>query len=657
MAIVKMKRLRLAGLSCQREELLRELQQLGCVEVSEPEERPEDEAWAALVRAEDCALQSNRDRAERLNGALDTLNKHVKEKRGLLTPLPQVAEAELYSSETAEAAAAAAEAVTAAEERMEAARAELGRLKGQRRALEPWAPLDVPLDVKNTRSAVYLFGGIAARWDPEAVEAGLAEVTGLCQLCWAGRDGDQRCLLAICHAQAERGVLEYLKEFGFARASLKEWSGTAAANLAAIDGAIAGLEKELAAAGEELAAQAERRQALELSIDRVRQDIAREDAAGRLMASERAFFLEGWFPASEEARVAETLDRVGCAWECADPTEEEYPDVPVRLKNNPITEPFNVITETYSLPAYGSVDPNPLMAPFFIAFFGFMMNDIGYGLLMMLGTAVYLKMARPRGGTRNMMTMFFLCGISSIFWGCLTGSFFGDFLPKLFQLTGVADDFVWFWPPLFTPVNDIIMVMVGSMVLGVIQVFVGMAVSVVEKFRHGEVLDAVTQEIAWYLILGGAAVAIAGPMLGGAALGTVGVVLLIAGFGLLLAGNLIRAKGLGGLMGFGGDLYNGISGYFSDILSYLRLMALMMAGSIIASVFNTLGSVFGLVPFIIVSLIGNILNLVLNLLGCYVHTMRLQCLEFFGRFYKDGGKPFRPLAVETQYVDILKEEM
>ena len=86
-------------------------------------------------------------------------------------------------------------------------------------------------------------------------------------------------------------------------------------------------------------------------------------------------------------------------------------------------------------------------------------------------------------------------------------------------------------------------------------------------------------------------------------------------------------------------------------------MALMMAGSIIATVFNTLGSVFGLVPFLIVALIGNVLNLVLNLLGCYVHTLRLQCLEFFGRFYQDGGKLFRPLTVETKYVDILKEEI
>ena len=362
------------------------------------------------------------------------------------------------------------------------------------------------------------------------------------------------------------------------------------------------------------------------------------------------------------------LGNFQCAWEAAEPTQDEYPQVPIKLKNNPVTGPFTAITEMYSMPAYGSVDPNPLMAPFFIAFFGFMMNDIGYGVLMVLGTALFLAKARPKGTMRDMMAMFFMCGISSVFWGCLTGSFFGDFLSKLFDLTGsaaavpgyhdAAGSFIWFWKPLFTPINDTITVMIGSMVLGVIQVFTGMAVSVSMKLRQGQVLDAVTQEMAWWCILIGAALAIGGPMIpgGSAALGTAGMVILVLGVVLLPVGSILRSKSALGAVTWLWDAYQGISGYFSDILSYLRLMALMMAGSIIASVFNTLGSVFGLVPFIIVAIIGNTLNLVLNLLGCYVHTMRLQCLEFFGRFYQDGGKPFRPLAVETKYVDILKEE-
>lgn len=652
MAIVKMKRLRLAGLTGQKEELLRELQRLGCVEVSEPEERPDDPAWASLLPAGDEDLAVSKGRSAELNAALTTLNKHVKKKSGgLLTPLPQVAEEELYNREKAEAAAAAADAITAAAERMEVIRAEQGRLKTQRKVLEPWETLDVPLDVKEAKNVSYTFGGIAARWDPLEVEGAAAEVTDLCQLVWAGKDSNQRYLLVICHKRAERAVFDCLKQFGFVRASLRDWSGTAAANMAAIDTSLAQLDKDMELARTELAAQAQRRSDLELSIDRVRQDIAVSEAEGRLMTSQRAFFLEGWFPAEEEKRVAQVLDNSGCAWEAADPTEEEYPRVPIKLKNNPVTAAMNPITEMYSMPAYGSVDPNPLMAPFFIAFFGFMMNDIAYGLLMVIGTALYLKLKKPREGTRNMMTLFFLCGLGSIFWGCLTGSFLGDFFPQLFKLLDPNSTFVWFWPPLFSPVNDTILVMIGSMALGAIQVFTGMAISVVEKFRKGDPLDAVFDEISWWIVIGTAVWAI----LGG---GTIALVALVAGILMLVLGGTRKDKGFfGKVAGAIGIIYNGVSGFFSDILSYLRLMALMMAGSIIAQVFNTLGSVFGLVPFIIVSLIGNILNLVLNLLGCYVHTLRLQCLEFFGRFYKDGGKLFKPLAVDTKYVDIIKEEM
>ena len=99
-----------------------------------------------------------------------------------------------------------------------------------------------------------------------------------------------------------------------------------------------------------------------------------------------------------------------------------------------------------------------------------------------------------------------------------------------------------------------------------------------------------------------------------------------------------------------------MTGYFGDILSYSRLMALMLAGSVIAQVFNTLGAIPGnVIIFLIISLVGNTLNFALNLLGCYVHDLRLQCLEYFGKFYQDGGKPFRPLSWNTKYYDIVKE--
>ena len=658
MSIVKMKRLRLIGLQEGREELLRELQSLGCVQVDTVTAAQDDPTWAGLVHPDSRALEEARDRLEQTRAALEVLQKAVPEKKGLLDPLPQATEGELFDEAMFTRTGEAAERLCRLEKELAELNAEGERLTARRKGLEPWVGLDVPLDTPSTSSVSVIFGSVPVRTDLAAMEAALGDPGQLCAVYPAGSDRESRYLLLVCHKSAEDEVMTALRGFGFGRVTFRDITGTALANdveLSTRYEANCAKAKEVT---DQIAAFGKDRRELELSADRALQEVRRQEAASRLMDSDAAFVLSGWFPAESEEQVRKVLDCCPCAWECADPTEEEYPQVPVKLQNNPITAAVNPVTEMYSLPAYDSVDPNPLMLPFFVLFFGFMMNDIAYGLLMILGTGIYLKLKKPREGTRNMMTLFLLCGISSVFWGCLTGSFFGDFLPKLFSLTGVDDNFVWFWPPLFTPVNDIITVMVGSIALGVIQVFSGMAISMVEKFRHGEAMDAITGEIAWWFILLGAAGAIGGSAVGlPPVVGTIGTGSLILGLVLLLAGNLIRSKGLGGIVGFGGDIYNGISGYFSDILSYLRLMALMMAGSIIASVFNTLGSVFGLVPFIVVSLIGNTLNLVLNLLGCYVHTLRLQCLEFFGRFYKDGGRAFRPLAVETQYVNVLKEEL
>ncbi len=658
MAIVKMKRLRLMGLRSDREELLRLLQGMGCVELREPAIDLTDPDWAALAKPEGSGLSKAKEQNQLLSGALDSLNKYAPAKDGLFAPRPEVSEAELFDDGAYAAGLETARQIAGEEKALAVCQAEQNKLRTQRASLEPWSSLDVPLDQEDTANTSVIFGAVPGRTDFSAMEGALAAAVELAEIFPAGSDQELRYFLLVCHASAEHDCAEALRPYGFSRVNLRGWTGTAEDNIRAIDNKLAALEREEREHKERIGVLAGERGNLRRCVDRSTQEIRREESKARLVDTEDAFYLDGWFPAADEPRVRQALDGLLCAYETAEPREEEYPEVPIKLKNNPVTAPFRVITEMYSMPAYDGVDPNPLMAPFFILFFGFMMNDIGYGLLMVLGTAIYLKMAKPRGTTRDMMTMFFMCGISSIFWGCLTGSFFGDFLPKLFDLTGIDHNFVWFWPPLFTPINDTITVMIGSIALGVIQVFTGMAISTVEKFRHGEALDAVTGEIAWWFILLGAAGAICGSAVEGLppVLGTIGLAALVLGLVLLLAGNLIRSKSIGGIVGFGGDLYNGISGYFSDILSYLRLMALMMAGSIIASVFNTLGAVFGLVPFIIVSVIGNALTLVLNLLGCYVHTLRLQCLEFFGRFYKDGGKAFRPLAVETKYVNISKEE-
>ena len=664
-----MKRLRLIAMNQDRDALLKSLLHAGCVEISEPEAYLEDEAWSALLQRGDGDPGEARALQTELKQAADVLAKYAPQKSGMFTARDEIRERELMDRGPLDKALRTARTINGHAKEMGLLAARAARLQADQLALRPWESCTVPLELKGTRTVRVLLGTVPNTVDFNAMCGAAAEAAECVEITKLSEDREQQYLEVLVHKDAEQAVLEALRAWGFAFSQLKELTGTAAENLRRLDDEIRQAERQREKELEGIRSLASSRKELEVCIDRVEQELATESAKERLLTGGSILYLDGWTPAEDTGKLEKALAGFDCAWELSEPAPEDYPQVPIKLKNNIFTRCMNTVTEMYSLPAYDGVDPNPLMAPFFIIFFGFMMNDIAYGLLMVLGTAIFLSKARPKGTMRYMMTMFLMCGVTSIFWGCLTGGFFGDFLPKLFDLLGVAASmpgyhdasgaFVWFWKPLFTPVNDIITVMVGSIAMGVVQVFTGMAVSVEEKFRHGSALDAVTQEIAWYCILGGAALAIAGNLLAGLppVLGTTGIAILVLGLALLLVGNLIRAKGLGGIIGFGGDIYNGVSGYFSDILSYLRLMALMMAGSIIATVFNTLGSVFGLVPFLIVSLFGNVLNLVLNLLGCYVHTLRLQCLEFFGRFYQDGGKLFRPLTVETKYVDILKEEI
>ena len=242
------------------------------------------------------------------------------------------------------------------------------------------------------------------------------------------------------------------------------------------------------------------------------------------------------------------------------------------------------------------------------------------------------------------------CGVATFIMGALTGGFFGDFIPQLCRIINPNSTFEL--PSLFTPLNDTMPIMIGSLALGLIQIFTGMGVSAVKKIKDGHFPDALWEEFTWWVILAGVALMVL-------KIGTVHgvpVVLVIGGL-MLVYGSTRNARGFGKVTSLVAAIYNGVTGYFSDTLSYVRIMALMLSGSVIAQVFNTLGATFGnVILFVIISMIGNMLNLALNLLGCYVHDMRLQFLEFFNRFYQAGGKAYQPLTPQTKYMQVIKEE-
>ena len=642
MAILKMKKLRICGVSEEQTQLIRQLQLLGSVEIGAPCALTDTQGVQVFCAGDGKSADALLRTSARLTSALETLKHYETKKGGLFAARPEKTIGELFSDEAYAAALDTAQAVLDAQDARSRLAAEKSRLTAVRESFVPWQQLPLPLETLGTQHTRILLGTVPAQTDLEALRARVFEAADEVQIEQISADQQSLYLLVFVHKCAAEAVGAALREAGFALTTFDGVQGTAAENIRRTDEAIAACEQQDAEKLAELTALAAQKPALQLAFDRCTQEISKAQAADRLVHSEKTFCLGGWVPCEDVGKLEALLSGFCCAWELTDPAPEEYPDVPVKLKNNKLTWPLNMVTEMYSLPAYDGVDPNPLMAPFFILFYGIMMADMGYGLLMILASIIITKKSRPKGTSGQMFGLMFSCGISTFLMGALTGGFFGDFLP---QLVGIIDPDTTFkaLPSLFTPLDDTISILIGAMALGFVQIVTGMAISFVEKIKKGQIMDAIWEELTWWIVFAGIACM---------ALGVTNIVLYV-GLAMVVVGSGWSAKGFGKVTAIFGSVYNHVTGYFGDILSYSRLMTLMLAGSVIASVFNTLGAIPGnVVIFLIISALGNGLNFALNLLSCYVHDLRLQCLEYFGKFYKDGGRPFKPLAINTKYVDI-----
>ena len=644
MAIVKMKRLRVIAMASCREELLRQLQRLGCVEIREPESAGAD--WSGLLERERSRLAETRAALADVNAALSAVKKYADVREGMFPQRQAVTQTEFLSGTAADRARAASARVSELVQTASQLQAEEGRLLAKQASLVPWKGLDMPLELTGTVHTAFLPGVCPAAADLGALRQALGETA--CELLEISADKQQRYCLLVCHRAEEAQALDILRTRGFSAVSFQGLTGTPAENLRRLEGELQENRGRQAETADALRKSGADWDTLRLYADRLRSDTALEEGNENLLTDGTILFFEGWAPADRLQGVGALLDHLGCAWEAEDPKADEYPDVPVRLRNNWFSRPLNMVTDMYALPVYGSLDPNPLMAPFFILFYGIMMADMGYGLLM-LAMGLFLWKKKVRGTMDYMGGLLVLCGISTFVVGALTGGFFGDFLSQLAKLIDPKSTFAL--PYLFTPLTDTMAILIGSLVLGFVQILTGMVISFVKKARNGHIADGIWDEGTWWVIFLGGGLAVLG-------IGNVAgyPAVLILGILMLIIGSSRNAKGFGKVTSVFGAVYNGVTGYFSDIMSYSRLMALMLSGSIIASVFNQLGAVTGnVIAFVIISALGNALNFALNLLGCYVHDLRLQCLEFFNRFYESGGKPFRPLAYQTNYVEIKEE--
>lgn len=634
-----MKHLRLLGMESEREALLKAMQDMECVEISSID-GSEEALKSGFAKPDDKALMSAQEASRAYRTALASLDRFAPEKKGMFRKRQGVSRAAFFSAESEENARTAAETINKDTRRLGEIESERTKNEALRATLAPWLTVDAPLGGADGALAVF-FGTAGLNVTDDALKALADSLDGLLTWQQASSDRSLRYLLVMCHGSVKERALSALRDLGFSTVSFRGMTGTAKENDKALAENLATLEKERQEIEQRIAGLGGKREALLEASDRAAIALRREEAKSRLVGTDKVFLLEGWLPADRCAEIEKTLKPFTCAIETREPTEDEYPQVPVQLKNNKLTQPLNMVTEMYSLPAYGTLDPNSLMAPFFILFYGIMMADMGYGLLMMIASVIISKKYRPKGTSGELFSLLGLCGISTFIMGALTGGFFGDFLTQLVAI--VSPGTVFALPKLFDPLDDLTMILIGSMALGMVQIVTGMAISLIEKCKRKKFLDAFFEEITWWIVFIGIALLALGK----------GAAVLYVGCALVLLGPIVQGKGWGKLTGVFGSLYNHVTGYFGDILSYTRLMALMLAGSVIAQVFNMLAAMPGnVIAFIIISMLGNAMNFGLNLLGCYVHDLRLQCLEFFNKFYVDGGKPFRPMTLDTEYVDL-----
>lgn len=521
--------------------------------------------------------------------------------------------------------------------------------------LREWIKLDVPLNFKGTASTSAFIGSVPFMISADEIEA---KFPSGCSAEVISSSKEQTNIFLILSKDFEKEASEVLRAMSFIPISIKE-NMKPEELLHSYSTEKEKLEKSIEELKNKIIQLVENRQKLKFAVDYLQMRKDKYEALNDLGFTEKTFVLTGYIPEKHTLSLQKEIESKFTALiTYSEPENGE--DVPVLLENSSFSAPVEGITKMYALPSEKDVDPTPVMSFFYYLFFGMMLSDAGYGLLMLIGTTIALKKFKLETTMRKTLTMFRNCGISTIIWGALFGSWFGDIVQVVgreFFHKEIGSIALW-----FQPLDDPIKLLLYSFALGILHLFLGVAVSFRMTWKEGKKLDAFLDTIPVYLTVLGVAPLAAGILTNvPSVLKTIGTYMMIAGVILLVLTSGRHSKSVFGKF-FGGiyALYNTATGYLSDILSYSRLLALGLATGSIASVINLIGTMpentaVKAVLLIIVFIVGHTANLAINLLGAYVHTDRLQFVELFSKFYTGGGREFAPLTTNTKYIKFKEE--
>ena len=652
MAIAKMNKVMLIAPTDKQNDLLDAIQELQSLEVTSLEQAKElfTKNSIALQEADAEGMNALQQKFEGIHAAITFVEKNQKQPsliQKLKTPREQFALSELQKEVQNWDTDALVEHVESIRNTLRKKDDELKELREKEVLLRKWSALDFyPKDIFKHPYTKTKMGTIPQATDNAYLD-GLKE-SELISVHEVYHTREEIGLLVTYPRKAQQAAKEELAKahfsivwYAFEEAPSVELEKNLKAQQAVVDA-----KKKVL---DDLQEEKDLLRQLQLSSEVTYNELQKEQAKNELVNGQHVFVLQGWLTTKAvddvEVQLKEKLGEGEYVFLPLEIAEEEYEEVPTVLENNAFLQPFENLTEMYGLPKYGELDPTPYTAPFYLVFFGMMAADLGYGALLWLGTFIMLKFFHFDKGMNRNLKFFHLLSYPVMIWGIIFGSAFGADLP--FQPLSLS--------------KDLITIMILSIIFGVIQIMVGLSLGAYSNLKKKAYVDAYTSHLGWLAIITGIILYVLGSMvLNISWIATIGSsIAIIAAVAIVVVTVLSSENKWGGLAS---GLYNlyGISGYVADVVSYTRLMALAVSGGSIASAFNML---VGFLPpvarftagiFLIVALQG--LNIFLSFLGAYVHGLRLQFVEFFGKFYDGGGHALKPFKTYEKYVDIKQQK-
>ncbi len=672
MAVLQMQRISICALKKDRKAILEKIQSMGVIEMNQIAE--EEEGFERMDTQG--PRQSFEKQAQAVEQALAVLDVYAPQKSSMFASLEgkKLVDRKKFNEVAdgkGELISKVNQLVSLNKEIAEN-KANILKLENQIESLRPWLALDVPMNYKGTAKVSMLLGTMPGETTLESVYELVAkrepEIDAI-DVNIINSDKDAAYLSVFCLREEETRVEDALRSGGFARPS--QMTGKVpSVKKENLEAKIKELNNEIEKIEGEIKGYSSAREDLKIIGDYFRMRADKYEVLGTLPQSQRTFVISGYAAAKAVPAVQKAIgESFDCVIDVEELKEEEEP--PVILENNGFSASVEGVLGSYGLPHKGEFDPTTIMSFFYVFFFGMMLSDAAYGAIIAIACFVILKkFPRMEAGLAKSMKMFMYCGVSTMVWGILFGGYFGnvvDIVSEVFFGKAVTVPALW-----FIPLNDPMRLLVYSLAFGVVHLFVGLGIKGYMELKDGKVMDFFCDVVLWFAFLIGlilmllptdifASIAqtqiVFPPFLNM----TAKALAIIGAVGLLLMSgrdskNPVLRIALGAY-----DIYN-ITGWLSDVLSYSRLLALGLATGVIASVVNQMGSMFGkgivgVIGFVLVFAVGHTLNLAINLLGAYVHTNRLQFVEFFGKFYEGGGKPFEPFKSDTKYVDIKEETL